>query len=223
MLFRLIICNQNKNLFKRLLINSEINKTNNSLNLIKSFTTFQNSNNNKLIKLINNSLIKEELIQNNRQLFKRNSSSIIKGLIKEENYIKRQSIVLSIIKRNSSSLKDFQNRGLKSRNKNVVLYSTAFVLIVLGMTYAAVPLYRIYCQSTGKGGKPFIDEKAIQKIVKMVKNEERLITVTFSAETTSQMAWDFKPTQHEIHCSPGETVLAFFTAKNPLDVAINGL
>jgi maltooligosyltrehalose synthase len=222
MLFRLIICNQNKNLFKRLLINSEINKTNNSLNLIKSFTTFQNSNNNKLIKLINNLLIKEELIQSNRQLFKRNSSSIIKGLIKE-NYTKRQSIVLSIIKRNLSSLKDFQNRGLKSRNKNVVLYSTAFVLTVLGLTYAAVPLYRIYCQSTGKGGKPFIDEKAIQKIVKMVKNEERLITVTFSAETTSQMAWNFKPTQHEIRCSPGETVLAFFTAKNPLDVAVNGL
>jgi cytochrome c oxidase assembly protein subunit 11 len=91
------------------------------------------------------------------------------------------------------------------------------------MTYAAVPLYRIYCQSTGKGGKPFIDEKAIQKIVKMVKNKERIITVTFSAETTSQMAWDFKPTQHEIRCSPGETVLAFFTAKNPLDVAVNGL
>ena len=110
----------------------------------------------------------------------------------------------------------------KSRNKDLVLYATAFVLLVLGGTYASVPLYRIYCQTTGKGGKPFIDEKASEKIVNMKKAEDRLITVSFSAETTSQMSWNFKPTQPEIKCFPGETVLAFFTAKNPLDKPVDG-
>ncbi|CAG2168149.1 unnamed protein product [Oppiella nova] len=111
----------------------------------------------------------------------------------------------------------------RSRNKDVMIYATAFVLAVLGGTYAAVPLYRIYCQSTGKGGKAFVDEKKNRKIMDMTAKEERLIRVTFSAETTSQMAWNFRPTQPEIRCFPGETVLAFFTARNPLDRPVDGI
>jgi len=148
-----------------------------------------------------------------------NNNQLIIKLVKP----KTNKQIIELIRRELSSIKGLNKRGFDSRNKNVVLYATAFVLIVLGMTYASVPLYRIYCQSTGKGGKPFVDESKVQKIVHMKKNEDRVITVTFSAETTSQMAWNFKPTQQEIKCSPGETVLAFFTAKNPLDVPVNGI
>ena len=143
----------------------------------------------------------------------------------KNNFIIKQNLCKNrlFLRQLSSDYNRIRELSAKSRNKNIVLYATAFVLLVLGGTYASVPLYRIYCQSTGKGGKPFIDEKAGQKILNMSRAEDREITVTFSAETTSQMAWNFKPTQPVVRCVPGETVLAFFTAKNPLDRPIDGM
>ncbi|CAG2111289.1 unnamed protein product, partial [Medioppia subpectinata] len=66
---------------------------------------------------------------------------------------------------------EFRRLSAKSRNRDGMLYATAFVLIVLGGTYAAVPIYRIYCQATGKGGKAFIDEEKNKKIAEMVPKQ----------------------------------------------------
>ena len=43
--------------------------------------------------------------------------------------------------------------------KNQVLLLTLFVLFMLAMSYAAVPLYKLFCQVTGYGGTPMIAEK----------------------------------------------------------------
>jgi len=93
---------------------------------------------------------------------------------------------------------------------------------VLGLSYAAVPMYRIYCQYTGMGGKAVLNEKINQKVANMQKVPERKIRIMFDASTSARLAWDFKPTQDWIVCSPGETVLAFYTATNQLDRPVNG-
>jgi len=113
-------------------------------------------------------------------------------------------------------------RDYRQNNKNVVLYCTAGVLTALAASYAAVPIYRIYCQQTGKGGKAFVDENEA-KIERMALNKSRKITIKLAADTESQMAWDFKPTIPEVTVMPGETALAFFTARNPTSVPINGV
>ncbi|KAI6197407.1 hypothetical protein M3Y94_01220300 [Aphelenchoides besseyi] len=51
----------------------------------------------------------------------------------------------------------------------------------------------------------------------------RLIRVQFNADVPSSMRWNFKPLQHEIYVHPGETALAFFSAKNPTDKPIVGI
>lgn len=86
------------------------------------------------------------------------------------------------------------------KNNDVVLYATAAVLVALGASYAAVPLYRIYCQSTGKGGRAVIDDRS-DRVETMQPVRRKLITVKFEADTESQMAWMFKPTQSEIKVS----------------------
>src|SRR6218665_3992025 len=91
------------------------------------------------------------------------------------------------------------------------------------MSYAAVPLYRIYCQKTKTGGQAVVDDDINQKVASMKKVKDRTITVRFDAERSSRLAWDFRPSQTEINCSPGETVLAFYTAKNQLDHPVNGI
>lgn len=109
------------------------------------------------------------------------------------------------------------------RNRDVVMYSTAAVLVALAASYAAVPLYRIYCQSTGKGGKAIVDTESSEKVSCMKPVKQRTITVRFEADTSSRIAWDFKPTVPEIVVSPGETALAFYTATNPTSRPITGI
>lgn len=103
------------------------------------------------------------------------------------------------------------------------MYSTAGVLVALAASYAAVPLYRIYCQSTGKGGKAILDTESDEKVASMKPVKDRKITVRFEADTSSRIAWDFKPTVSEIVVSPGETALAFYTATNPTSRPVTGI
>ncbi|KAI1292040.1 Cytochrome c oxidase assembly protein COX11, mitochondrial [Halotydeus destructor] len=132
------------------------------------------------------------------------------------------SIDISFLRCANRGMSRFRPTPKKGYNRDAVLYSTAAVLMTLGLSYAAVPLYRIYCQSTGKGGRAAVDDSAA-KIEAMKPNKKRIITVTFEADTESQMAWRFRPTQPEIKVSPGETALAFYTAMNPLDRPIDGV
>ena len=57
----------------------------------------------------------------------------------------------------------------------------------------------------------------------MKKITDRKIRVKFEAEKSSRLAWNFRPSQPSVVCSPGETILAFYTAKNELDRPVNGI
>lgn len=114
------------------------------------------------------------------------------GLIKKMNNSDCKYLNRHVVMRNV-----YRSKELSAKNKSVVLYSVAGVIFVVGMSFAAVPLYRIYCQTTGKGGRPFLDA-ASEKIQKMNKVKDRLITVNFNADVTSTTAWNFKPTQDEL-------------------------
>ncbi|KAH6942697.1 hypothetical protein HPB50_009263 [Hyalomma asiaticum] len=108
------------------------------------------------------------------------------------------------------------------KNRTVLMYVTSMTVLVGGLSYAAVPLYRMYCQSTGRGGQAFATE-AGEKIEKMDRVSHRQIRVTFAADTASGLRWNFKPRQTDIVTAPGETVLAFYTARNPGDKPIDGI
>ncbi|XP_023228470.1 cytochrome c oxidase assembly protein COX11, mitochondrial-like isoform X2 [Centruroides sculpturatus] len=109
----------------------------------------------------------------------------------------------------------------KFKNRTTRLYITGFVLLFGGLSYAAVPLYRIYCQATGKGGQAVIADD--DKIANMPRIIDRTITVHFNADTISSLQWNFKPQQNEIKLVPGETALAFYTARNPTNAPVTGI
>lgn len=72
-------------------------------------------------------------------------------------------------------------------------FATSIGIGFLGISFAAVPVYRLYCQATGKGGRAFQD-KNTEKIENMEIIKDRKIRVKFVADTASQLAWKFKPT-----------------------------
>ena len=105
----------------------------------------------------------------------------------------------------------------KPRNNGaVVAMCLAFVAGMTGMSYASVPLYRLFCQVTGYNGTV----KKVEQVSSVILDKS--MTVTFDANTASDLPWDFKPVQPAIDVKIGETVQVDFTATNTSKVPTKG-
>lgn len=97
----------------------------------------------------------------------------------------------------------------KERANGVIVAScVAFVCSMVGMAYAAVPLYDMFCKVTGYNGTTKRVEQASDVVL------DRTIRVTFDANTAAGLPWDFKPVQRDIELKIGETVQVEFEATN---------
>merc|ERR1711983_626086 len=110
----------------------------------------------------------------------------------------------------------------KEKNRTSLLYLISTCLLTVAASYAAVPLYRIFCQQTGYGGTTQKGHDTT-KVSTMKPNKERVITVKFNADTAATMRWNFRPQKNEVKLFAGETALAFYTAKNPTEKPIDGI
>ena len=79
---------------------------------------------------------------------------------------------------------------------------------MVGVAYAAVPLYRVFCQVTGFGGTTQRAEASPHTVL------DRKITVAFDANVNSSLNWTFVPSQHSQTIRIGEQTLAFYKAVN---------
>ncbi|TYI01859.1 hypothetical protein ES332_A11G229700v1 [Gossypium tomentosum] len=112
------------------------------------------------------------------------------------------------------------------KSKKTLLYLTALVFAMVGSSYAAVPLYRRFCQATGYGGTVQRRESVEEKIARHEKDgtvATREIVVQFNADVADGMPWKFVPTQREVRVKPGESALAFYTAENRSSKPITGV
>ena len=105
---------------------------------------------------------------------------------------------------------------LKNPHNRVAAMCAGGVLAMLGAAYAAVPLYKLYCQVTGSGGTTQRAEKPSDVVL------ERKITIRFDANVSKDMPWSFEPVQRTMDVKIGETSLAFYKATNTSDHAITG-
>ena len=92
-------------------------------------------------------------------------------------------------------------------NRLVAAVCVAFFGGMVGMAYAAVPLYQLFCQVTGYNGTTQRTEQYSETIL------DRTMPVTFDANTASGLNWVFKPAG-AITPKIGETVQVNFTATN---------
>ncbi len=95
-----------------------------------------------------------------------------------------------------------------SRPSSSLIILGGIVFGMFALTFAAVPLYRMFCEKTGHGGTTQVAKSRPDRI------EDRVITVRFNADTHSDLPWDFKPLQKEIKVKAGEVGLAFYHGKN---------
>jgi cytochrome c oxidase assembly protein subunit 11 len=83
-----------------------------------------------------------------------------------------------------------------------------FVAFMVGMSYAAVPLYTWFCKSTGFGGIPQIVVAAPGEV------SDRRITVRFDANLGAGLPWRFEPERTAIDVRLGEVVTIYYTVTN---------
>ncbi|XP_059892741.1 cytochrome c oxidase assembly protein COX11, mitochondrial [Gadus macrocephalus] len=124
--------------------------------------------------------------------------------------------------KNRSNKRGSQEDEWKSKNKTVLTYIAAAGVGMIGISYASVPLYRLYCQASGLGGTAVAGHDADQ-VATMTPVKDRIIKITFNADTHASMQWNFRPQQSEIYVVPGETALAFYRARNPTDKPVIGI
>jgi cytochrome c oxidase assembly protein subunit 11 len=114
-------------------------------------------------------------------------------------------------------------------NADFAKYLFALVVGVVGATYASVPLYRMFCQATGFGGttrRATLEDKLKSDAWSEARRDEargREITIYFNADVAEGMPWRFTPTQKSIKVRPGESALAFYTAKNLTKTPVTGV
>ncbi|KAJ3297538.1 Cytochrome c oxidase assembly protein cox11, mitochondrial [Rhizoclosmatium sp. JEL0117] len=113
---------------------------------------------------------------------------------------------------------------LRERNHSSMLYIASVIIGFIGLSYAAVPLYKIICTDTGLDGtaKNLSGQKFDPATMKPVAGSKP-IRIRFQSSLSDSMKWKFTPQTKEITLVPGETALAFYTAENPTDEDIVGI
>ncbi|HEY0524203.1 MAG TPA: cytochrome c oxidase assembly protein [Stellaceae bacterium] len=102
------------------------------------------------------------------------------------------------------------NRPPAGRRNGIVVGSlVAVVVAMVGLSFAAVPLYRMFCEATGYDG-------TTQRAAAAPGGAagEPLITVRFNADTAGDLGWEFRPLQREVKVRPGEQTLIAYHAEN---------
>ncbi|MGV0820958.1 cytochrome c oxidase assembly protein [Martelella sp. AMO21009] len=104
----------------------------------------------------------------------------------------------------------------KRNNGAIVLMCLVFVFGMTAMSFAAVPLYRIFCQVTGYNGTAQRVEQYSNVVL------DKTIKVTFDANVAPGLDWEFKPEQKSVSPKIGETVQVMFNAHNKSSEPILG-
>jgi cytochrome c oxidase assembly protein subunit 11 len=101
-------------------------------------------------------------------------------------------------------------------NARLGLMLAGVAAVMVALSFAAVPLYTWFCQTTGFAGTPQVAETGSSEVL------DETISIRFDANTAAGMPWEFHPVENEMTIRIGETGLAFYEAYNPTDRVIAG-
>lgn len=109
--------------------------------------------------------------------------------------------------------------ALNERNTRTATYAFIGALAMLGLGYASVPLYDLFCRVTGFGGTT---QRTTEAEAAGVNVTNVPISMRFDASTARDMPWTFAPEQRQQELKIGERKIAYYTAKNNSDVPVKG-
>lgn len=106
---------------------------------------------------------------------------------------------------------------LQRRHRRVATYVVCAVFSMVGLAYASVPLYELFCRVTGYGGTPKIAQS------ESGLRGNKILTVRLDANIASDLPWIFEPDVPSIKLRTGETATVFYKVRNRSDKATVGI
>jgi len=100
------------------------------------------------------------------------------------------------------------DQTLARRHRMVAFACAAFVLVMVGAAYAAVPLYDLFCRATGFGGRPVVATVAPRRLV------DRRFEIRFDANVNGGLPWRFNPEQAAVTVQAGEVKTIYYRVTN---------
>ncbi|MBX3560971.1 MAG: cytochrome c oxidase assembly protein [Sphingomonas sp.] len=107
--------------------------------------------------------------------------------------------------------------SLAARNRRTAAIFALVVAAMVGLAYASVPLYQLFCQVTGFGGttQMRVGTEAPGAV-------GRLISVRFDANVSPALGWEFRPVDTHRQVAIGARNIALYTARNVSDRPLVG-
>jgi cytochrome c oxidase assembly protein subunit 11 len=114
--------------------------------------------------------------------------------------------------------------NLEAKNARTATFAFVGALAMLGLGYAAVPLYDLFCRVTGFGGTTQVASESEANLAAMVASNAgaKELSVRFDASTAKGVPWTFKPKQTTDTIRIGMRDMAIYTARNDGDEPITG-
>ncbi|HYZ31512.1 MAG TPA: cytochrome c oxidase assembly protein [Crenalkalicoccus sp.] len=104
---------------------------------------------------------------------------------------------------------------LSRRNRLLGFAAGGVACAMVGAAFAAVPLYRIFCEVTGYNG-------TVQQGGAAPGATDRVLTIRFNATTNPGLPWRFGPDQPSVRLRIGEQGIAFYHAENLSGATVTG-
>ena len=113
---------------------------------------------------------------------------------------------------------------LESRNLRTGMLALLGAAAMLGLGYAAVPLYELFCQVTGFGGTTQRATESEAAVAERLASAAggRQISIRFDGNAAPGLGWDFRPEQVTDTVTIGQRDMAIYLAKNNSDRPITG-
>ena len=102
-------------------------------------------------------------------------------------------------------------------NRRILAILRIVALLMVGLAYASVPLYQLFCQVTGYGGTTQVAEVTADQVI-----PNHPIKVRFDANTNPALNWRFEAVDAPVTLNPGEEVVINYRATNLGDAPSTG-
>jgi cytochrome c oxidase assembly protein subunit 11 len=99
-------------------------------------------------------------------------------------------------------------RRRSARDIAVAFACGGFVAVMVGVSFAAVPLYSWFCRTTGFGGTTQVAKTAPDQ------SSGRVISVRFDSNVAPGLPWSFEPERRTIDVRLGEVVTVYYAVRN---------
>ena len=110
-----------------------------------------------------------------------------------------------------------ENSNLDRRMQRTAFACVGVVVGMVGLAYASVPLYDLFCKVTGFGGTPIVRDENGSEIM------DRTIAVRFDSNVAPGLNWRFSPEKPEVKVKLGETTTVYYKVTNAGDRPSTGI